>query len=61
MSRELVETANDMSVRTWLAGQALAGLASSDRIEGLSTEDIGKAAAEFADATLKALNSWEDS
>ena len=56
MSKEASELATDMTTQTWLAGQALAGLVGSARTEGLSTEDVGKIAAEFADATLKAIN-----
>lgn len=56
MSRESADTVSDMTVRVWLAGQALAGLTGSDRIAGLSAEDVGKTAVEFADATLKAIN-----
>lgn len=56
MARESAELATNMTTRTWLAGQALAGLVGSARAEGLSTEDVGKIAVEFADATLRALS-----
>lgn len=56
MARESAELVAEMTTRTWLAGQALAGLIVSNDIAGLTAKDVAEDAVSYADAVLEVLN-----